>query len=644
MPHHHCLLLFALCCASATSALASPPAHRPQGERTVVQTAADLPRHSYHLDTATASDLLDGGPALDALAAQVRADTEATLRDYDIRDLATLTNLYGRLSDLALLRGDVAAVTTFSRKLREIADKPASKLLAGVEQEAAAAALAAGDGDGAAAHTAYRRSLAAALAPMPWATVASQIKSRKGSAAVPGRATLMLGMVQAQLDPLVTAGHSLDAQSAAELLSARLFTLRLEPYASDSAIVYGEVISAHRAHEPDIWPARAVTLRPDNVLTPALLAVWDEGVDTALFPGRLFTNPAETADGRDDDGNGFVDDVHGIGFDEEDQPVVALLPSFDDLYPGRETELRELAIGRGDALADRQTREADVYRQRAASLKPEDVAPLMQAGFYYDGFYSHGTHVAGIAIGGNPAARLMVVRASSPYYRTTPPAFTPEVATRSAANVKRIVDYLRANRVRVVNMSFGDDPAGIASTLEANGIGKDADERRTSAMHAFAIELAAFTDAIRSAPDILFVPAAGNSNSDIAFRGDIPADIDLPNVLTVGAVDHSGDEAAFTSYGDRVRVYASGDQVDGLLPGGFREKKSGTSMAAPQVVNLAAKLLAIDPSLSPPQVIALILEGASTSGDGRRKLLDPKQSVALLRARKTSSTSSRAAI
>ena len=56
-------------------------------------------------------------------------------------------------------------------------------------------------------------------------------------------------------------------------------------------------------------------------------------------------------------------------------------------------------------------------------------------------------------------------------------------------------------------------------------------------------------------------------------------------------------------------------------------------MASPNVVNLAAKLFALDPSLTPAQAIQLIKDGASTSEDGRRHLMDEKRSVALLQAR-----------
>ena len=60
-------------------------------------------------------------------------------------------------------------------------------------------------------------------------------------------------------------------------------------------------------------------------------------------------------------------------------------------------------------------------------------------------------------------------------------------------------------------------------------------------------------------------------------------------------------------------------------------KFSGTSMAAPNVSNLAAKLFAIDPGLTPEQVIELIVAGAETTEDGRRVLINPTRSIELLR-------------
>ena len=81
-------------------------------------------------------------------------------------------------------------------------------------------------------------------------------------------------------------------------------------------------------------------------------------------------------------------------------------------------------------------------------------------------------------------------------------------------------------------------------------------------------------------------------------------------------------------------VDANGYEVESYLPGGRKVRISGTSMASPNVVNLAAKLLALHPELQPAQVISLIREGANVSEDGRRHLIDPRRSVELLLSKK----------
>jgi subtilisin family serine protease len=244
--------------------------------------------------------------------------------------------------------------------------------------------------------------------------------------------------------------------------------------------------------------------------------------------------------------------------------------------------------------------------------------------------YSHGTHVAGIAARGNPAIRLAVGRITFDWHNVPLPP-SKELSERSAKDDQTYVDWFRANHIRVVNMSWGGGPRDDEVALEKNGMGKNAADRKAIAAKLFAIERAGLYNAIKSAPDILFVCAAGNSNSNSTFNEDIPSSFKLPNLLTVGAVDQAGDEASFTSYGPTVRVDADGYEVLSTVPGGHKLRMSGTSMASPNVVNLAAKLIALDPKLTPGETIHLIVAGATTSKDGRRHNIDPKRSVGLLK-------------
>jgi len=199
-----------------------------------------------------------------------------------------------------------------------------------------------------------------------------------------------------------------------------------------------------------------------------------------------------------------------------------------------------------------------------------------------------------------------------------------------SAMLRDSVRYLRDNGARAVNMSWGISAQEIEDDMQGSGSGGTVEERHAAAEHYFKILNETFMEAVKSAPNVLFIASAGNSNSDSRFEQVIPAAFDLPNTMTIGAVDKGGDEASFTSFG-KVDVYSNGYQVDSVLPGGEHQSWSGTSMAAPQVTNLAAKLLAKYPQLTAVQVKRLIVDGADEKVVTGRKirLLNEKRSFEL---------------
>ena len=597
--------------------------------KTAIRSQSELPTHSYTLTTPTASALLDDDAAARSLARAVRADAEETLADYEITDRPTLRGLYAVISDADLLLGDTTAALANNARIRELGDKPAERLTFGLIADAAATAMAAGAYPQV-REAAFTKAFAASVEALPWATVGDDLTKWKAWIEMPNKDAMVRSWVQSDIDPVLEQSGEIPADAARDLISSLVEIRRIEPFYAQATAVLAQYIAERKQAKVDIWSERTVVINADEEkLTPVVVAIWDEGVDTALFSGRLFTNAAERLDGMDDDRNGFIDDIHGIGYDEDGNAATESLIPFDAKYPNREAELRELARGSSDLGAGIDSATADAFRDRVASLKPEELASSIEALDFFH-YYVHGTHVAGIAMEHNPAARLMVIRYNSASYKSKPPAPTTETMIRAAAQFGGIVDYMRAYGVRVVNLSWGADVGSYEASLATHGIGETAAERRKIAVEFFRILEDALTEAFRSAPEILFVPGAGNSNSDIGFSRFIPADIDLPNVLTAGAVDQAGDEASFTSYGERVRVYANGFQVESVVPGGSRMRLSGTSMAAPQVTNLAAKLFALDPTLTPAEVIELVLQGATKSADGKRMLINPIRSVALL--------------
>jgi len=584
-------------------------------EKKRIDKAADLPRFSYKLD-GRIEDMVRDDAKFKPLAGEVRRDLESVLAQYDIEDKATLRQILGELAQLDMLDGNYEAALARVAQVKALEDKPADKLLSGITSRAIVAGMHVNpDRTSAAYRAATAQSIKGELAAMPYEVIANEAKEIKAGAELLGEGRL-IGNVREVLQPSVDKNGSLSSDLAPTLVRIKYtyrYILPLKPALIDAWTTY---LAAHRVDKPDLWAARAVTLPTGGNYTPVKIAVWDSGVDTKLFPHNLATT------------NGSVP---VIAFDRFSEPAKGELQEIPNALKSKVPQLKSYLKGFSDLQSNIDSPEASEIKSYMSTLKPDEYKAFVEE-IGLAGNWMHGTHVAGIAVAGNPYARLVVGRIEFDWHLIPDPCPTRELTLRDAKNAQTYVDFFKQQGVRVVNMSWGGSVKGIEDSLELCNIGKTPDERKAIARDYFDIQKDALTKAFASAPEILFVTAAGNSNQNASFVEDIPADIVLPNLLTVGAVDKAGDEASFTSYGPTVKVHANGYQVESVIPGGEKLAESGTSMASPQVVNLAAKILTVNPKLSPNQVIALIRDNADTTADGRRTLINPKKTLAAAQA------------
>ncbi|MEU2827791.1 S8 family serine peptidase [Streptomyces lavendulae] len=138
----------------------------------------------------------------------------------------------------------------------------------------------------------------------------------------------------------------------------------------------------------------------------------------------------------------------------------------------------------------------------------------------------------------------------------------------------------------------------------------------------------------------LQIAAAGNENYDLAHKTtdtaspndstpvtrtitnacmDIPTE--LPGVVTVAANGTGVTKASFSNFGQGViDVAAPGQDVYSTLPGGKYGTKSGTSMATPHVVGVAALIASANPGITPAQIrdkLATQANDIACPADGR---------------------------
>ncbi|BDU72660.1 S8 family serine peptidase [Mesoterricola silvestris] len=586
---------------------------------------SDLPPHTYVIPGKPSAFVQDPA-AVRILAAAVGKDLQKDLDTYDIQDKTTLKRFHGTLAIIAMLEGKEAEVRAHLATVKGLEDKPAQKLMSGLMLGAYLDAKANPGGDFKAA---FRKALDKALAALPYQEVQDAIKGQKAAMEI-GSANLITGQIAASLDPVITDGK-ISQDLGGGLLGAAFQLETILPVKAEIVASLTAVLDANRtARKADIWAGRDEALKASASLHPVVIGIWDSGTDVALFKDRLWVNRKEVpGNAKDDDRNGFVDDVNGIAWDLHSNKVVGPLATLEG-KPEKIQAAKASLKGFVDLQANVDSPEAGALKKLLSTLPAAEVKDFIE-GVSQVSNYSHGTHVSGIAAKGNPAARLLVDRITFDYH-VHPETPTLEQAAKDAAAMVQSVAYFKAHGVRVVNMSWGGDLKSIDHALELNHAGGTPEERRLLAKKIYDIGYKALDKAITAAPGVLFVVAAGNSNNDVKFDEVFPSSFRKPNVLIVGAVDQAGDQTSFTSFGN-VDVFANGFEVESCVPGGELMKFSGTSMAAPNVTNLAGKLLALKPALGTQAVKDLIIKGAEEKVVAGKtiRLIHPARTLELAR-------------
>ncbi|APV49189.1 hypothetical protein BWI17_05535 [Betaproteobacteria bacterium GR16-43] len=572
-------------------------------EKKVITSADQMPRRQY-LIPKLPSELLDVPKAeVMPVVEAVDKDLKNDLETLDIRDRATRTGIMGARAQIATFRGDFAGAMAITRDIRSQQEKAADKLTYGVTLENVLMTRQKGGAFDTEQRPYLKANLARAYGEMPWSVVGDNVKSAKGGLELASK-NVMVGSFQTNLDPAAkNLNNNVPGGMVLAVVSARNTFDHVLPFRDDVVSVLQALVDKNQVAKVDSWTPRLVTLPATAAGKPVVVGIWDSGTDPNLFK---HVNPA------------------GIAFDKNMSASTALVRPMGAAEP-RLPELKQYVKGSMDVRAAIDSPDARALKQKIGTLKPDEVKQFSED-LGAVGMWVHGTHVAGIATEGNPFAEVAIVGMHWSN-EAAPQLVTEETAKKTAAAYKAAVEFFKKNKTRVVNMSWRYGPQVYEGSLAYHNVGKTPEERKVLAQKIFDIEKNALEDAFKSAPEILFVAGSGNEDNSADFSMYIPAGFTLPNLITVGAVDMTGTETGFSTFGKTVVVHANGFEVVSYMPGGEKTKLSGTSMASPQVANLAAKLFAMKPELTPEQAKALILQGAEKNG--RVNLINPVKTLQL---------------
>lgn len=368
------------------------------------------------------------------------------------------------------------------------------------------------------------------------------------------------------------------------------------------------------------------------LLLPALsygttIAVIDSGVDVEHVDlvNNIWMNAGEVADnGRDDDTNGYQDDVYGWNFAEQNNLVIdrKYIGTFsNDPYKFFEVQGRMLT---GEAT------EADMKWLESKKGDPKFAQEMQKFGNFI-----HGTHVAGITVEESEAKILSVkliptevkpfmealksvntknnVEDDKDLRMTLIKALLTKLAGQQMLLLEEIASYVGGHNADIANGSFGTGyPQAkmiCGALLKVAGVKDPTEEQLNELAQHFLSELVREgKKMVDAAPNTLFVFAAGNDGSNNDKYPASPTNVQADNVLSVAATFNRNSLASFSNYGKKmVDVAAPGVLIHSQIPGNEYLKVSGTSQAAPYVSNIAAQVKSINKGLTPVQIKKIIM-------------------------------------
>lgn len=593
--------------------------------QSVIRSPSDLPPARFVLAEPPSAAFL-GDDFLRRIVPLLRVEAERVRATMRIEDSVLADDLIAGLVAIALLQHRLADADTLIAEARAAASKPRLRAFDLLHFDVAAAIERIGTGRDCAAGAALMVKRLDGVDP---ALARGEARSRLSQIETTSIA-LMAGIAKASLDPAVAGQGGVSLLEGLDLARRRVTATVLPPCRAAIGDALRGWLADSRHASVEIWSAREPASGVFAGAAPVVVAVWDSGYDPALFPGQLAIDPAEPLDGRDNDGNGVVDDWNGPTFGYRLDPIAAPLPPLSPMLAGQYDLQMMLRKGNADMKLGLGTSEAALMAQRAREAGLDDQAndDLLWSEI---GIRSHGTKIGSEIADDAPFVRLYNVFALPFGYDPRPVPLDEAQIGRWTTAIDRVGARMRGAGVRVVNLSWGITAEEIAQNLMEVGAETDRARAVARGKALFSQADAALRRMIAASPGILFVVGAGNSNQTDTVHAASPQSVAAPNLVVVGAVGVDGQITDFSTYGAGVSLYAWGEDVPLRTPGGTRTHGTGTSMAAPLVARAAAQMLAVNPRLSASQLVQGLLATA-TVGEGGLRLLHAANAVAWSKA------------
>lgn len=367
----------------------------------------------------------------------------------------------------------------------------------------------------------------------------------------------------------------------------------------------------------------------------ARIAIVDSGNDFEHkdLKAKAWINPIEIpANDRDEDRNGYPDDVSGWNFAEANNQLIDYSYAWSDTADVRRFFDIQLKSFLGTLTQE---------DREWANAKIKDEKFIKEITIY--GNYMHGTHVTGIAARMSAdahmiGAKLIPTEVKLPgqksdilTFQVGNKNFSMNISSNKGAKdflIKQAVGflaksqsavygeigtYINGAKADVMNGSFGtsyNQISGVIAILIKTITRKEAtaEELKIYTDHFFTIAIEEAKSFLKSAPNTLFIFAAGNDGENNDVYPTSPTNVVGENKISVAATLGNQELANFSNYGvNNVEVAAPGVGIISTSPGGKYIPVSGTSQAAPYVAGVAGAVKDLNPALDFRAIKKIIL-------------------------------------
>jgi hypothetical protein len=304
-----------------------------QKEKIIVHSQADLPRLTYKVDILP-SEFMTANEPFKKLVKEYKKDILDIMEKYKIEDTSTLKEYYGDLSVFALMEADYSKYRKYGEIIKNLETKPSAKLMSGIFYKAVIACDSARENK----TNLFRENLKSSVEKLPWESVGDEVKSLKGGYEIVNE-NLIIGILQSQYDPAAKKKGIISGEIARAIIGDRISIEKMLPYKNIIVDVLQNYIDKNKVEKKNIWAERDVSFSGEKNLKTVVIGIWDTGVDPSVYGPLMFQNKKETLDGKDNDGNGYIDDINGIAYTLDNTRTTGALYPLDENQRKRYPEM-----------------------------------------------------------------------------------------------------------------------------------------------------------------------------------------------------------------------------------------------------------------------------------------------------------------